>query len=147
MPTTLPARSGKTNSNVRPKKTPVPTDVNPTMNPPNNPMRHGSNLVARREDEGVSHRDPFLEDVLHEQARPAEEEGAAEQPGLLRRDAGVASPSFEAAATPTSAVGAEPMNIQPLSRPWTVPSRLWRSAPTLLKTAPWKMSVPIAMTG
>ena len=39
VPTTLCARSGKMTSSVSPKKTPLPTEVSPTMKPPKAPMR------------------------------------------------------------------------------------------------------------
>jgi hypothetical protein len=52
-----------------------------------------------------------------------------------------------AIATPTSDIGALARNIQPESRACTVPSVRCRIAPTVLNTAPWKMSVPIATLG
>jgi hypothetical protein len=39
------------------------------------------------------------------------------------------------------------MNIQSVRCAWTVPSRRWRTAPKVLKTAPWRMSVPTASVG
>src|SRR5256886_2447703 len=52
-----------------------------------------------------------------------------------------------AVTTPSSDIGPEPRNIQNVSRAWTVPSRRCRIAPKLLKTAPWRMSVPTASVG
>ena len=47
VPTTLCARSGKTNSIVSPKNVPLPTEVSPTMNPPTSPIAIGRDPVAR----------------------------------------------------------------------------------------------------
>ena len=44
-------------------------------------------------------------------------------------------------------MGALPRNIQPESRAATLPIRLCLIAPTLLKIAPWAMSVPTATVG
>src|SRR5580765_3262574 len=52
-----------------------------------------------------------------------------------------------ATTTPSSEKGALPRNIQPESWWWTVPSRRCRIAPTVLKMAPWRMSVPTASVG
>ena len=52
-----------------------------------------------------------------------------------------------AAATPSSDIGPEPRNIQSVSRACTVPSRRCRTAPKLLKIAPWRTSVPTASVG
>ena len=49
--------------------------------------------------------------------------------------------------TPSSDIGAEPMSIQPASRARTFPIRRCCTAPTVLKAAPWAMSVPIAVAG
>jgi hypothetical protein len=50
-------------------------------------------------------------------------------------------------ATPSSDIGALPRNIQPDSCACTVPRLLCRIAPTVLKIAPWRMSVPTASVG
>src|SRR5919201_5197108 len=52
-----------------------------------------------------------------------------------------------AAPTPASESGPDPANIQSVSRACTVPSRRCRTAPNVLKIAPWKMSVPTAYVG
>lgn len=51
VPTILCARSGNTTSNVRPKKTPLPTDVKPTTNPPKHPDQHSDDAITTSEDE------------------------------------------------------------------------------------------------
>ena len=53
-PTTLCARSGKMTSSVSPKNTPLPTDVRPTMKPPNAPMRIAATQSRRLKRTGMS---------------------------------------------------------------------------------------------
>jgi len=55
--------------------------------------------------------------------------------------------SQEESQTPTSEAGIDPTSIQPASRARTFPMRRCCTAPTVLKTAPCAMSVPMAVVG
>ena len=54
---------------------------------------------------------------------------------------------FSDTQTPRRDIGTEPMSIQPARRARTFPMRRCWTAPTDLNTAPWAMSVPIAVEG
>ncbi len=79
VPTTLWARSGKTTSSVRPKKTPLPTDVRPTMKPPRSPIRIAATRSRFVSCQSGSPAGPArLHEALRDEADRAEEQRGAE---------------------------------------------------------------------
>ena len=78
VPTTLCARSGKTTSSVSPKKTPLPTEVKPTMNPPKAPMRTAATRSRFVSCQLGSRRGRRLDEALRDEPDRAEEQRRAE---------------------------------------------------------------------
>ena len=148
VPTTLCARSGNSTSSVSPKKTPLPTDVSPTMKPPKAPMRTAATRSRFVRCQSSSPGVPVWTRLFA--TSPIAPKSSA-PPSTCAITPSTPSPYrsviWTDAHTPTSDSGAEPRSIQPASCARTFPMRRCCTAPTVLKAAPWAMSVPIAVVG
>ena len=133
---------------MSPKKTPLPTDVRPTMNPPKTPISSAATRSRFVRSQSPSPAGAVCTSDFATRPDAAEQERGAEH---LRHDVldpvAVAVVSFVAIQTPTSDIGAEPISIQPASLARTLPMRRCCTALTVLNAAPWAMSVPIAVVG
>ena len=149
MPTILCAPSGKTKSIVSAKNVPLPTEVRPTMKPPNTPIVTAAIRSRHTMSKRSSSPTTFFLTKLFS-TRPVAPKSSA-PPRTYPITEVAPSPYLSVrrvpSATPSSENGALPINIQPESRACTVPRLRCRIAPTVLKIAPWRMSVPTASVG
>jgi hypothetical protein len=148
VPTMNLAARGKASSIARPKRVPLPTDVRPTTKPPTAPIATAtirSLLVSRT---SPARAPPGRMTALATKPRAPT---IRVTPSTFPCTESTLSPyvrvRYVAIETPTSDIGALPSSIQDPRRARTVPRLRCRTAPNDLKTAPCKMSVPIATVG
>ena len=147
MPTTFLAESGKSVTNVMPKKTPDPTDVRPRMNPKMTPMITAYVLwrVVSSPSVGsfeASHRPRIETNVRIATAIPT---STSVKPITSGSHALTLPKTLYSMNVPMKAAGTEPVAIQSASSLFTFLSWWWRAAPNAFVIAAYTRSVPTAV--
>src|SRR6266511_2970264 len=105
-------------------------------------------VLSFEQKRGVTRLHSTLDERLRDEAETTEQEGCADRVALGRLDAvAVRIPEPARDGYPEQRHRPDPRNIHAVRRACTVPSRRWRTAPNVLKTAPCRMSVPTAQVG
>src|SRR6476659_5243108 len=134
VPTTLLAESGKSVTNVMPKKTPDPTDVRPRMNPKMTPMITAYVLWRVVSSPSVGSFEASHRPRIETNVRMATGSHALTLPKTLY-----------SMNVPMKAAGTEPVAIQSASSRFTFLSWWWRAAPNAFVIAAYTRSVPTAV--